>query len=117
MRGKPKRAVMRGAIVTGGAQGIGRAIAALLAARGYRVLVADLQPPRGPLPPGVFYSKTDVSSEASVRAAVRTAIRRFGRLDALISNAGIASPGNGPVEKLGLREWNRRIGVNLTGAF
>jgi NAD(P)-dependent dehydrogenase (short-subunit alcohol dehydrogenase family) len=44
-------------------------------------------------------------------------VRRFGRLDALVNNAGIASPGNGPVEKLALAEWNRRIGVNLTGAF
>jgi NAD(P)-dependent dehydrogenase (short-subunit alcohol dehydrogenase family) len=44
-------------------------------------------------------------------------VKRFGRLDALVNNAGVASPGNGPVEKLALREWNRRIGVNLTGAL
>jgi NAD(P)-dependent dehydrogenase (short-subunit alcohol dehydrogenase family) len=48
---------------------------------------------------------------------VRQVVKRFGRLDALVNNAGIASPGNGPVEKLALTQWNRRIGVNLTGAF
>jgi len=48
---------------------------------------------------------------------VRQVVRRFGRLDALVNNAGIASPANGPVEQLALAEWNRRIGVNLTGAF
>jgi NAD(P)-dependent dehydrogenase (short-subunit alcohol dehydrogenase family) len=105
------------AIVTGGAQGIGRAIAALLAACGYRVAIADQLAPAGHLEAGSFFLKTDVSSEASVRACVRTTVKRFGRLDALINNAGIASPGNGPVEKLDLRDWNRRIGVNLTGAF
>ena len=104
------------AIVTGGAQGIGRAIAAFLVQRGYRVVVADLHAPLGKREKLPFVN-TDVSSEASVRGCVRTALKRFGRLDALVNNAGIASPGNGPVEKLALNEWNRRIGVNLTGAF
>jgi NAD(P)-dependent dehydrogenase (short-subunit alcohol dehydrogenase family) len=97
--------------VTGGAQGIGRATALLLAARGYRVAVADLQES------GLFFVKTDVSREASVRGCIRRVVRRFGRLDALVNNAGLADPHAGPVEKLALREWNRRIGVNLTGAF
>jgi len=104
------------AIVTGGAQGIGRAIAAFLVQRGYRVVVADLHAPLGKREKLPFVN-TDVSSEASVRGCVRTALKRFGRLDALVNNAGIASPDNGPVEKLALSEWNRRIGVNLTGAF
>jgi len=102
----------KAAIVTGGAQGIGHAIARLLAARGYRVAVADLKAGK----PGDFlFVRTDVSSEPSVRRCVRSVVKRFGRLDALVNNAGIASPGNGPVERLALREWNRRIGVNLTG--
>jgi NAD(P)-dependent dehydrogenase (short-subunit alcohol dehydrogenase family) len=102
------------ALVTGGAQGIGRAIAALLARRGYRVAVADLKAAKSR---DALFLRTDVSSEPSVRACVRSVVQRLGRLDALINNAGIAGPGNGPVDKLALREWNRRIGVNLTGPY
>ena len=101
------------ALVTGAAQGIGAGIARLLAQRGYRVAVADLKSPRG----GHFYVRTDVSREASVRRCVRAVVEELGRLDALINNAGIAAPGNGPLEKLALAEWNRRIGTNLTGVF
>ena len=102
----------KAALVTGGTQGIGLAIAKLLAERGYRVAVADIQAGKRE---NFLFVRTDVASESSVRACVRTVAKRFGRLDALINNAGIASPGNGPVEKLALREWNRRLGVNLTG--
>jgi NAD(P)-dependent dehydrogenase (short-subunit alcohol dehydrogenase family) len=104
------------AVVTGGAQGIGRAIAKLLAERAYRVAIADLEAPAGKRE-GFLFVRTDVASEPSVRRCVRTVVQRFGRLDALVNNAGIASPGNGPLEKLALREWQRRIGVNLTGPF
>lgn len=100
------------ALVTGAAQGIGKAIAERLSARGWRVAVADIRPSLQ-----FFSVKTDVSREAAVRACIRAVVKRFGRLDALVNNAAIASAGNGPVEKLGLKEWNRRIGTNLTGAF
>jgi len=99
------------ALVTGGAQGIGRAIALLLAGRGYRVAVADLQESE------FFFVRTDVSREPSVRACIRAVVKRFGRLDALVNNAGITGPDDGPVERLDLQRWNRRIGTNLTGAF
>jgi NAD(P)-dependent dehydrogenase (short-subunit alcohol dehydrogenase family) len=104
----------KAALVTGGARGIGQATAALLAERGYRVAIADIQLDRGS---GMTSIRCDVSREPSVRACIRQVVKRFGRLDALVNNAGIASPGNGPVDKLALAEWNRRIGVNLTGAF
>ena len=65
----------------------------------------------------MLFIRCDISREAAVRSCVRQVVKRFGRLDALVNNAGIAGPNNGPVEKLALREWNRRIGVNLTGAF
>jgi len=102
----------KAALVTGGARGIGKAIAATLAGRGWRVAVADIQG-RSPF----LFLPCDVSREADVRAAVRKALGRFGRLDALVNNAGITGPDTGPVEKLALAEWNRRIGVNLTGMF
>jgi len=103
-------------LVTGGAQGIGRAAAALLAARGWRVAVADVRAPSRPHRE-LLYRRADVASEAAVRACVRAVVRRFGRLDALVNNAGLAGPDDGPVEKLPLARWNRRLAVNLTGAF
>jgi len=108
-------AVEKVALVTGGAQGIGRGTALLLAGRGYRVAVADLHASRGKT--ALRFFECDVSKEPSVRACIRSVAKRFGRLDALVNNAGITGPDNGPVEKLSLAEWNRRIGTNLTGAF
>jgi NAD(P)-dependent dehydrogenase (short-subunit alcohol dehydrogenase family) len=104
------------ALVTGGAQGIGRAIALALAARGWQVAVADVKAADRrwkDLP----FVQCDVSKEPQARACVRAVLKRFGRLDGLVNNAGLANPDTGPVEKLSLREWNRRIGVNLGGAF
>lgn len=103
-------------LVTGAAQGIGRATARLLAERGYAVAVADIDARAGRAV-GLPFFACDVSREPSVRACVRAVLRRFGRLDALVNNAAITGAASGPVEKLPLAEWNRRIGVNLTGVF
>ena len=99
-------------LVTGGTRGIGQGTARLLAQRGYQVAVADLDGDTA-LP----FFRCDVSKEPSVRSCVRAVLRSFGRLDALINNAGLADPADRPVEKLSLSDWNRRIGVNLTGVF
>src|SRR6185503_16022048 len=99
------------ALVTGGAQGIGKAIAELLAGRGYRVAVADIRKS------DFFFVRTDVSREPAVLNCIRRTVKEFGRLDAVVNNAGIASPANARVDRLSLRDWNRRIGTNLTGAF
>jgi len=110
----PREYSQKAALVTGGAQGIGRGIALYLASRGWRVAIADLKPGRDP---GIYAVRCDVAREAAVRACIRRVVQRFGRLDALVNNAGIVGARTGPLEKLSLREWNRRIGVNLTGAF
>jgi NAD(P)-dependent dehydrogenase (short-subunit alcohol dehydrogenase family) len=100
------------ALVTGGAQGIGRGIARALSALGWQVAVADVRRTSD-----FFFVRTDVSREPAARACVRAVAKRFARLDALVNNAGIADPHTGSVEKLDLREWNRRLGTNLTGPF
>jgi len=110
-----QKAAQKTVLVTGGARGIGRGAATLLAQRGYRVAVADLDPPGGDR--ALAFFRCDVSREPSVRSCVRAVLRRFGRLDALINNAGIADPADPAVEKLSLQAWSRRIGVNLTGVF
>jgi NAD(P)-dependent dehydrogenase (short-subunit alcohol dehydrogenase family) len=100
-------------LITGGARGIGLGTATLLETRGYQVAIADIDTGAG----GIASFRCDVSREASVRSCVRAVVHRFGRLDALINNAGLADPADPPVEKLTLAAWNRRIGVNLTGVF
>jgi NAD(P)-dependent dehydrogenase (short-subunit alcohol dehydrogenase family) len=110
------------AIVTGGAQGIGSAIAARLVAAGYRVIVADADAVAGreaerALGPAARFVKCDVADEAQVRACVKAALAGGGCLDALVNNAALARPARVPVTKLPLTRWNRTLAVNLTGAF
>ena len=110
----------KAALVTGGARGIGEATALLLAERGYRVVIADRDAQAGRKTAAeteLAFMRCDVARESDVRACVRQVLKRCGRLDALVNNAGVASPVSGPVEKLALTEWNRRIGANLTGMF
>ena len=112
----------RVAIVTGGAQGIGSAIAARLVADGYRVVVADVDAEAGreatrALGPAARFVRCDVADEAQVRACVKAALAGGRRLDALVNNAALARPARVPVTKLPLATWNRTLAVNLTGAF
>ena len=104
------------ALVTGGAQGIGRAIAQALASRGYALAVADADAAAGAESEFTFL-RCDVSKEPAVRRCVAAVLRRFGRLDALVNNAGLAGPQDPPMERLPLASWNRRLCVNLTGVF
>jgi NAD(P)-dependent dehydrogenase (short-subunit alcohol dehydrogenase family) len=112
----------RVAIVTGGAQGIGAAIAARLVADGYRVVVADVDAEAGreavrALGPAARFVRCDVADEPQVRACVRSALAVGRRLDALVNNAALARAARVPVTKLPLAKWNRQLAVNLTGAF
>ncbi|MFF1630111.1 SDR family NAD(P)-dependent oxidoreductase, partial [Streptomyces sp. NPDC058272] len=79
------------ALVTGGASGIGRATADLLAARGAQVAVLDLDPSSVDKP--LLGYRADVTDDASVRAAVAAAVADLGGLDVLINNAGIGAQG------------------------
>jgi NAD(P)-dependent dehydrogenase (short-subunit alcohol dehydrogenase family) len=100
--------------VTGGASGIGAAIARRLMADGARVAVLDLDvsdPPEGALA-----VQADVTDDASVRAAIDRVLQEWDRLDVLVNNAGIAGP-TGPMEALDPAKWRRCVAVNLDGAF
>lgn len=115
------------ALVTGAARGLGRGMAMRLLAAGWNVLLTDVLESEGKKTakeinrnvgkngPRAEFVRCDVSSEAQVGAAVRRAVKLFGRLDALVNNAGIANAYNTPVEKLSLEEWNHKLAVNLTG--
>jgi NAD(P)-dependent dehydrogenase (short-subunit alcohol dehydrogenase family) len=104
----------RVALVTGGAHGIGAAIAARLARGGWRVVVADRDPAGAP-PPAGRYAVCDVAGEAAVGSLLGGIAAEEGRLDALICNAGTNV--HKPIAQLALDEWSRVIGTNLTSTF
>ena len=99
------------ALVTGGASGIGAAVAATLAARGARVAVLD-QDPSG-VPDGTLALKADVTDDAAVRAAVDRAARELGGLHTVVGNAGIGAAGT--VEDNDDAEWQRLLDINVLG--
>jgi 2-keto-3-deoxy-L-fuconate dehydrogenase len=100
------------ALVTGGASGIGAAIAELFAAEGAAVAVLDRESPAA-LPERVVAVKADLADDASVRAAVEEAIAALGGLDVLVNNAGIGAQGT--VETATDDEWARVLDVNVVG--
>jgi NAD(P)-dependent dehydrogenase (short-subunit alcohol dehydrogenase family) len=108
------------ALVTGGAKGIGRAIARHLLATGWCVGIVDLPgsglrrgyPPRRR---NAAVIEGDVREQETVSRAVATLVERFGRLDAVVSNAGIMI--RKPLRRLTLADWHRVVDTNLTAAF
>jgi NAD(P)-dependent dehydrogenase (short-subunit alcohol dehydrogenase family) len=111
-------------LVTGGAQGIGKGIAAAVLAAGGSVLIGDIDAEAGEAcldewdaGERAAFLVLDVSKEASVRRFVAAAMKRFGRIDGLVNNAGIASAVTGPIEDLAWSEWKHRIETNLGGTF
>ncbi|MBI4755005.1 MAG: 3-hydroxyacyl-CoA dehydrogenase [Betaproteobacteria bacterium] len=111
-------------LVTGGASGLGAGTARMLVQAGGRALIADVNRAAGEalaaeLGAGARFAETDVSSEASARAAVEAAVSAFGALHGLVNCAGIA-----PAERVLGREaphrlesFSRVIHVNLVGSF
>lgn len=99
------------ALVTGGASGIGAAVAARLQADGARVAVLDLNP--GAAAEGQLGVACDVGDDASVRAAVARVVEELGGLDVVVNNAGIGAAGT--VADNDDDEWHRVLDVNVVG--
>ncbi|WP_055553359.1 SDR family NAD(P)-dependent oxidoreductase [Streptomyces sp. NBRC 110028] len=99
------------ALVTGGASGIGAAIAATLRDRGARVAVLDRDPSGAPA--GTLPVKADVTSDEGVRTGVEAVVAEFGALHTVVGNAGIGAIGT--VEDNPDEEWQRLLDVNVLG--
>lgn len=96
----------RTAVVTGGMQGIGAAIARRLQASGAKVAIWDLD----------GSPRVDVADQASIENAVKKTLAELGKVDVLINNAGIAGPAM-PVVDYPVTEWKRVIDIDLNGPF
>lgn len=111
----------RNIIVTGGAQGIGKIVALELAKKGYSVSVFEIDEEAirdfklEINTEEIAFFKTDVADEKSVVDSVKQSSEKFGNISGVINNAAIQI--DKPVTELSVEEWNRVIGVNLTGAF
>jgi NAD(P)-dependent dehydrogenase (short-subunit alcohol dehydrogenase family) len=111
------------ALVTGAARGIGHAIATAFVREGAAVVIADVNGDSAESAaaalrkdgPKTMAVRVDVSDQASVEAMMAAILKQHGRLDILVNNAGVG--GNTPFLETSLADWNRIVGINLTGAF
>src|SRR5690348_9768753 len=110
------------ALVTGAGSGIGQAVAMALAANGYRLALVGRrkaaleQTAQACAQADTLVAPADVSDPAAVAGLFAEIAQAFGRLDLLFNNAGAGAPPV-PIEDLSFSDWQRVVGVNLTGAF
>lgn len=108
------------ALVTGGASGIGLAIAKRFAQEGAKVALADINAENGEkvaaeIGDDAIFVKLDVTQEDQWISAFETVIAKFGKVNVVVNNAGIAD--GTPIDELELKTWNKVIAINGTGVF
>jgi len=118
-----KRLENKVAVITGGADGLGRAASIKFAAEGAQVIIWDMNEEKAHLTVSeietgggkAFFTKVNTASYTEVDVATQDAISRFGRIDILINNAGITRDAS--IKKMTPEMWQQVIDVNLTGVF
>jgi 3alpha(or 20beta)-hydroxysteroid dehydrogenase len=108
------------ALISGGARGMGATHARAMVAQGAKVVIGDLLDDEGEavaaeLGDAAVYVHLDVTDREQWAAAVATAVDRFGKLNVLVNNAGIAN--FGPIGEYTAQQWDTMIAINLTGVF
>ena len=110
-------------IVTGGASGIGKAIAAAMAEAGAHVVIGDINDQAGEaavrelsgLGPTVLFQKTDISKWRDAKSLIDATVDHLGRIDIVVNNAGLQHVA--PIQDFPEEKWDRLLGVMLSGAF
>lgn len=103
------------AIVTGSSSGIGKAIAEMFLKEGAKVVFSDVNPHPDKLPENAVFMKCNTAKSSNVNKLVNFAVKKFGRLDIIVNNAGI-----GPVceiSEMTDKFWDKVISINLSGVF
>lgn len=131
------RLVDKTAVITGAARGLGRACAVHFAAQGADLVLLDVASDIKGVPyalgtlsqldytaqlcrehgVSVLTAQVDVRNGAQIDAAIATALERFGRIDVLVNNAGIAAPSGKMIHEISEEQWQLMIDVDLTGAW
>ncbi len=108
------------AVVTGAGSGIGRAVARLMLAEGYRVVLAGRRQPQlletAGNHPEAFAVTCDVTVPDDVERLFAATVRRWGRVDVLFNNAGVFGPA-ASVDEISVADWDATVAVNLTGSL
>jgi len=113
-------------VITGGSRGIGAAAVKLFAEAGAKVVFNYLKAAGaarevvrgcGPHSPNVVAVHADVAKMADAEKLVNEAVRRFGRLDVLVANAGVWNTEPAPIERMTERQWDEMIAINLKGVY
>ena len=102
------------AVVTGGGRGLGAGVARRFTDEGASVVIFDLRCEE--TVPGATFFETDVTDESAVQRAVDDVLSRFGKIDALVTTAGVMGP-LGPIEAITVDGWRETLNVNLNGTF
>ena len=121
--GSPLRLDGEVVVVTGGARGIGRAICETFVRQGATAVIADIDEAQAAktvaeimAAGGTAEARTlDVTDEAQIEAVMEGIASDHGRIDVMVANAGVTA--RLPATELPLSDWNRVIGINLTGVF
>ncbi|WP_144510844.1 SDR family NAD(P)-dependent oxidoreductase [Bacillus sp. FJAT-22090] len=110
------------AIVTGGASGIGEATVRLFAEEGAKVVIADFSQRGKSISEELntkgqdtLFVETDVTSEDQIKHMISETVNKYGRLDIMYANAGVAD--DAPAHELSYEKWKRTIDINLSGVF
>ena len=111
------------ALISGGARGIGAAVAKIFAQEGAKLVICDILEDEGcktaeeitAAGGECVFVRLDVTSETDWEQAAAEVTSRFGRLDILVNNAGITALGN--VEETSVADWTRIMDINVKGAF